>query len=255
MRENPMKVGALARRTGLSVRALHHYDEIGLLSPSRRTPSGHRLYGATEVRRLQQIASLRQLGLSLDDIRSCLARPEFSLERILALQIRRMQDEIDRMRRLCSSLERLRERLRGGEDVSISEVTLTIEQTTRAERYYSPDQLRTLARRAEEVGEARIRAAQSEWQELLEAFSGAMADGRDPGSEEVQLLARRAQQLVEEFTGGDPGIRASLSEMYRKEGGAKVLRGHGVSVPSGMWEYMAEARTILEGGTPAGDGS
>ncbi len=253
MRENSMKVGALARRTGLSVRALHHYDEIGLLSPSRRTPSGHRLYGATEVRRLQQIASLRQLGLSLEDIRSCLARPEFSLERVLALQIRRMQDEIDRMRRLSARLERLRERLQGGEDVSISEVTLTIEQTTRAERYYSPDQLRALARRAEEVGEARIHAAQGEWQELLDAFARAMASGRDPGSEEVQRLAHRAKRLVEEFTGGDPGIGASLAEMYRKEGGANVLRGHGVSMPSGLWEYMAEARTTLEAGGLAGN--
>lgn len=50
-----LKVGELARRTGLSVRTLHHYDEIGLLSPARRTATGHRLYGRDEIRRLQQI--------------------------------------------------------------------------------------------------------------------------------------------------------------------------------------------------------
>ncbi|MDQ3549743.1 MAG: MerR family transcriptional regulator, partial [Chloroflexota bacterium] len=64
-----MKVGELARRTGMTVRALHHYDEIGLLSPSERTASGHRLYSAAEVERLQQIASLRQIGFPLEEIR------------------------------------------------------------------------------------------------------------------------------------------------------------------------------------------
>jgi DNA-binding transcriptional MerR regulator len=246
MSENALKVGALARRTGLSVRALHHYDEIGLLSPARRTPSGHRLYEAREVRRLQQIASLRQLGLSLDDIRDCLARQEFSLERVLALQIDRMQEEIDRRRRLCSSLERLRERLHEGEEISIEEVLRTIEGTTRAERYYTPEQLRTLARRAEGLGEERILDAQVEWRELLEDFAGAMRQGLEPDAEPVQRLASRAAALVREFTGGDAGIRASLAAMYRAEGGDTVLRRHGMHVPAGLWEYMGEARKTLD---------
>ena len=63
------KVGALARQTGLTVRTLHHYDEIGLLAPSLRTGAGHRLYTADDLGRLLQILSLRQLGLSLDEVR------------------------------------------------------------------------------------------------------------------------------------------------------------------------------------------
>ena len=63
-RETGMKVGQLAKRTGVSVRALHYYDEIGLLQPSTLTKSGHRLYGPAELVRLQQIKSLRQLGFS-----------------------------------------------------------------------------------------------------------------------------------------------------------------------------------------------
>lgn len=246
MSETAMKVGALARRTGLSVRALHHYDEIGLLSPARRTPSGHRLYGADEVRRLQQIASLRQLGLSLDDIGECLARREFSLERVIALQIERMQEEIHRRRRLCASLERLRERLREEEEIPIEEVLRTIEGTTRAERYYTPEQLETLARRAEGLGEERILAAQGEWRELLEGFGEAMNRGLEPDAEPVQRLARRAAALVQEFTGGDAGIHASLAEMYRQEGGPTVLRRHGIDLAPGLWTYMGEARKALD---------
>ena len=60
-----LKVGELARSSGVSVRTLHYYDEIGLLRPSQQTATGHRLYSRADVVRLQQIRSLRSLGLPL----------------------------------------------------------------------------------------------------------------------------------------------------------------------------------------------
>jgi DNA-binding transcriptional MerR regulator len=80
-----MKVGEVAKRTGLSVRTLHYYDEIGLLSPAEHTASRHRLYGAPEILRLQQIKSLRQLGFSLDEIREMLDSPTLSPRRVLEM--------------------------------------------------------------------------------------------------------------------------------------------------------------------------
>ena len=77
------KVGELARRTGLSVRTLHYYDEIGLLSPSQRTDGNHRLYDAVDVVRLQKIKSLRALGFSLREIRESLDRPDYPLRRAI----------------------------------------------------------------------------------------------------------------------------------------------------------------------------
>ncbi len=81
MRFEALKVGELAKRTGLTVRTLHHYDEIGLLKPSLKTESGHRLYTGRDVARLQQVLSLRQLGFSLEQVRDCLDRPGFSPRR------------------------------------------------------------------------------------------------------------------------------------------------------------------------------
>jgi DNA-binding transcriptional MerR regulator len=75
MSSGSWKVGELARATELTIRTLH-YDEIGLLSPRLHTDSGHRLDTASDVVRLQQIISLRRLGLSLDEVRDCLSRPE-----------------------------------------------------------------------------------------------------------------------------------------------------------------------------------
>ncbi len=75
MASEAMKVGELARRTGISIRTLHYYEEIGLLDPPRQATSGHRIYGVEEVARLQQILSLRQLDLPLDEIRCWFEHP------------------------------------------------------------------------------------------------------------------------------------------------------------------------------------
>ena len=75
-----LKIGELARRTGLSVRALHHYDAIGLLSPSRRTDGGARLYGREDLIRLHRIEALKQFACSLPDIQAALDSPDGPLE-------------------------------------------------------------------------------------------------------------------------------------------------------------------------------
>ncbi|MEJ2203327.1 MAG: MerR family transcriptional regulator [Gemmatimonadota bacterium] len=245
MSEAVLKVGALARRTGLSVRALHHYDQIGLLSPSRRTSSGHRLYGIDEVRRLQQIVSLRQLGLSLEDIRRFLTRADVPLGGILEMHVARIREEIRRQQMLCDLLERLRSRLDETEDVSLQEITRTIEATMNFEKYYSPDQLDYLRKRSTEVGVERMQEAQRDWQELFAAYAKAMAQGLDPASEEVQSLARRSAALIEEFTGGDEGIRESLAAMYRAEGAENVLQHQDVQMEPGVWQYMGRASEAL----------
>ncbi len=246
MNETTMKVGELARRTGLSVRTLHHYDEIGLLRPARRTAAGHRLYARGEVLRLQRIASLRQLGLSLADIEECLERPAYSLRGILEMQVRRLREEIGARERLRDLLEDVLRRMDRAEEPSVEDLTRTIEATMNIERYYTPEQLDQLARRREDVGEARIQEVQREWTELFAAYEEAMKAGREPSSEEVLELARRSEALIAEFTGGDPGIQASLGRMYREEGGENVVASHGMHTAPGLWEYMAEARRALD---------
>src|SRR5215813_9345124 len=107
MRFEALKVGELARRTRLTIRTLHHYDEIGLLQPSLHTESGHRLYTAGDVARLQQVLSLRQLGFSLDEIRECLDRPGFSPLEVIRLHVARLREQIELQRGLCERLEAL----------------------------------------------------------------------------------------------------------------------------------------------------
>ena len=240
-----LKVGQLAARTGLSVRTLHHYDEIGLLRPASRTASGHRLYGPSEISRLQQIASLRQLGLSLDQIRTCLARSGFSLGRVLEMQIDRLQEDIREKERLHGLLEGLKRRIQQDKAVTMDDLTRTIEGTVAMEKYYTAEQLERLAERGAEVGPDAMQRAQEEWTELFAAYANAMERGVNPGAPEVAALARRSADLVEQFTGGDPEIRASLGRMYAAEGAENVVGRQGMSMKPGLWEYMAQATAVL----------
>src|SRR5437660_6165434 len=127
MRCEALKVGELAKRTGLTVRSLHHYDEIGLLRPSLHTESGHRLYTAGDVARLQQVLSLRQLGFSLDEVRDCLDRPGFSPLEVIRLHVARLREQIELQRKLCAGLEALAECFRTAEEVSADQFLQTIE--------------------------------------------------------------------------------------------------------------------------------
>src|SRR5437660_5159294 len=104
MRFEALKVGELARRTGLTIRTLHHYDDIGLLRPSLHTEAGHRLYVAGDVARLQQVVSLRQLGFSLDEVRDCLDQPDFSPLEVIELHRARLEKQIELQRRLSERL-------------------------------------------------------------------------------------------------------------------------------------------------------
>jgi DNA-binding transcriptional MerR regulator len=100
-----MKIGELAKQTGISIRTLHYYDEIGLLSPSHRTEVGHRLYIDQDIIRLQQIMSLRQLDFSLQEIRECLENPAFSLQKVIDLHRTRLQEKMALLHTLLSRLD------------------------------------------------------------------------------------------------------------------------------------------------------
>ena len=82
-----LKVGELAQRSGLTVRTLHHYDAIGLLTPSGRSESGYRLYSPADVQRLHGIQALRHMGLPLAHIGELLQDVGLDAKRVLAQQL------------------------------------------------------------------------------------------------------------------------------------------------------------------------
>ena len=236
------KVGELADRTGLTVRTLHHYDAIGLLCPSGRTESshgsGHRLYNADDVARLQQIRSLKQLGFGLDEIRAYLSRDDFEPRQVVRLHLARVRSRLDELNRLERRLSALDDALDKAEAVSADDFLTTIEEMTMFEKHYTPEQLSQLRGRVEEVGEERIRQVQGEWVDLFARVQAAMDAGLDPTAPEVQEMARTWFGLVGEFTGGDPGIARSLRTMYQNE---ETVHGMDVAAMRPMSDYIGRA--------------
>ena len=99
-------VGAVARLAGVSVRTLHHYHQVGLLSPSGRSAAGYRIYSLADLKRLQQILFYRALGFTLDDIAEILADPGQDAHAHLRRQHRLLRDRRARDQALLAAIER-----------------------------------------------------------------------------------------------------------------------------------------------------
>src|SRR3954469_21965395 len=98
--EAPFGVGELASASGLTVRTLHHWDEIGLLRPAERSAAGHRRYSSAEVERLYRIVALRRLGLSLEQVEAALDVEGPDLRTAVVAHRARVKAELARLRRL-----------------------------------------------------------------------------------------------------------------------------------------------------------
>jgi MerR family transcriptional regulator, thiopeptide resistance regulator len=99
-------VGDVARLAGVSVRSLHHYDQIGLLTPGGRSPAGYRIYTPPDLRRLQQILFYRALGCTLDRIAEILADPGQDARAHLRRQHRLLRDQISRYQAMLAAIEK-----------------------------------------------------------------------------------------------------------------------------------------------------
>ena len=237
MTNEVFRVGELAKRTGVSVRTLHHYDAIGLLTPSQRSESRYRLYDLEDVVRLQQIKSLRQLGFSLEEIRELLAAKRLTPLGVVEMHLRRVREQMELQRQLIGRLESIAGRLREAETPTADEMMKTIEVMTMFEKYFTEEQRQTLKERGDKLGPAAIKAVEEEWPRLIAAVREEMAKGTDPRSERVRELAKRWRELVNAFSGGDSKIEASVAKMYREE--PQTAQQFGVD--PAIFEYVGKA--------------
>jgi DNA-binding transcriptional MerR regulator len=160
------KIGELARATGLTVRTLHHYDEIGLLSPSLRTAAGHRLYTGDDVAGLYRVLALRQLGFRLEQIAGLL-RTSGSPRAVMDEHMFHVKRQIAAGQRLHARLVALARSLDRHEEPTTADFLTLLEEMRMTDetinRYYTDEQLSYLAQRGEELGPDAIRAVEAEW--------------------------------------------------------------------------------------------
>ena len=241
----PWKVGELAGRTGMSVRALHHYDEIGLLVPTLRTPSGHRLYQQSDVERLQQIQSLRVMGIPLDEVKRLLDGAEMTPRKVIDLHLARLHEHIALQNRVAERMETLATHMDRVEATSIDDLCQIIQAMTTTEKYFTAEQLEVLRDRRTSITEEHMQEVRDSWNEIIPQVRKAMAANVDPASPEILAIAKRWKALVEEFTGGDPKIAEAVKTMYQHEG--PILQQRLGEVPTQeMFVYMSKAFAALK---------
>lgn len=204
-----LKVGELARHAGLTVRTLHHYDEIGLLTPSARSDAGYRLYNRADIGRLHHIQALRRFGLSLADVGAFLANPDADLATVVEQQMAALARQMAQTRELHEQLAHLHHQLKSGQEPELANWLKTLELMTMYDKYFSKEELQQIPLLAE--------PARADWPALV-AEVQALIDGGIPAADERALqLARKWMGMLVRDTKGNAAYVSRLDAMHQQE--------------------------------------
>ena len=210
-------VQEFSKLAGVTVRALHHYDRLGLLKPNR-TEAGYRLYYLRDLERLEQIVALKFLGIPLKQIRLMFLRGTSEISDSLRMQRRVLEEK----RRLLDSAIRAIEEAEDAagpgtrpDSAILKKIIEVIEMQDNmdwSKKYYSEEAQAKIEERKKLWSPENQERWSKEWSDLFRDVEAAL--GEDPAGAEAQALAARWKKLVEGFTGGDRQITAGLSKMY-----------------------------------------
>lgn len=212
-----LKVGELAKRTGVTVRALHHYDSIGLLRPSGRSEGGYRLYDRDDLARLHGIQTLRQMGVPLSDMAMLLDGGNNALQAILAKQIGTLDQQMARTKALRERLGVMQLLLADGRQPDVNDWLASLAMMSAYEQHFSAAELR----RAFE----RWKPCEVEWPPLVQAIRAAMDRGLPADAVEIQPLALRWADLAARWMDGDVEFLGRWGSMLRAKPGLPLPAG------------------------------
>ncbi|SNT50844.1 DNA-binding transcriptional regulator, MerR family [Bacillus sp. OK838] len=140
-------------KVGLTIRTLRYYDQIELFSPSDYSESGYRLYNATDLSRLQQILILKDLGLTLEEIKSILADDTYNPIEVVTLQIERLRENIRVQQKLLKDLQNVSEILQTKETLTVLDFTNSIGMMKKSHENYFYGRQKNMGRQFDRLGE------------------------------------------------------------------------------------------------------
>ncbi|MEV5410798.1 MerR family transcriptional regulator [Thermopolyspora sp. NPDC052614] len=215
-------VGQVARLAGVTVRTLHHYDEIGLLSPGERTGGGYRRYTEADLDRLQQVLFYRELGFPLEEIAAILDEPGVDTLTHLRRQRELLSRKVGRLQTMVAAVDKAMEAHKMG-------VSLTPEERFEVFGDFKPEEYAEEAEQrwggGEAFAESRRRTAayrKQDWQrikaeseEVLNGFAAAFADGEPAdGRRAMELAERHREHISKWFYECTYEIHKGLADMY-----------------------------------------
>jgi DNA-binding transcriptional MerR regulator len=239
-------VGELARLAGVTVRTLHHYDRIGLVTPGDRTAAGYRSYSERDLDRLQQVLVYRELGFPLDEVATLLDDPDADPAAHLRRQHRLLRDRLERTQAMVAAVEKEMEARQMGISLTPEERFevfgdwLPEEYGTEAEEKWgdteawAQSQRRTAAMSKEDW--LRVKA---EGDDVERRFAAALRDGVPADSDAAMDLAEEhRQQISRNFYDCPPQMHAGLGRMYVED---ERFTAHYEQIAPGLAQYVSTA--------------
>ncbi len=239
-------VSQIGRLAGVSVRTLHHYDQIGLLSPACRSGAGYRRYDDDDLRRLQQILFYRELGFPLSDIADLVSDPGVQPSEHLRRQHRLLVGRLAHTRELVKAVKLAMEADKMG-------ISLTPEERLAVFGDYDPgryaDEAASRWGETDAYRQSRQRTiayTKEDWltikleaEKLTSDFAAVQAAGEDPGSEPAMQVAERHREHISRwFYDCSPAAHRSLGEMYADD---ERFAANYESVAPGLALYIRDA--------------
>ncbi|PLP56558.1 MerR family transcriptional regulator [Mesorhizobium loti] len=247
-------VSELAELAGISVRTLHHYDEIGLLRPARVGDNRYRYYGEEELLRLQQILIHRELGLSLGEISAVLDDPAFDRLESLIKQRDRLEAEAGRHRRMLKTIDRTIAKLKGEKAMKDTDLYSGVVSPQKQAEYESwlierygeniRGEIEANTVKTQSMSPTDHAGLMQELKEIEDALAQAMQDGAPPQARSLDPLIERHRSWVARTWSKPctPDAYANLANLYEAhadfvERYEAIAKGFGAWLPAAMQSW------------------
>ncbi|WP_337014706.1 MerR family transcriptional regulator [Leclercia sp. AS011] len=234
-----IQVGELAKRAGITVRTLHHYEQTGLLLPSARSAAGYRLYNLADVQRLHMIQALAKAGLELAEIRDFLEKDSLSLSELIGAQIRLLDKQVRSITTLRDRLVDLRAGLDAHEDLDLESWLQTLELMNMYDRWFSKEELQQLSFATDKEALADI------WDALVKEAKSLLENNVAVSDPRALDLATRWMVRLEQDTAGKPEFLTRLNEMHSVEPQMREQTGITAEMTDYITRAFAESKLII----------
>jgi DNA-binding transcriptional MerR regulator len=241
------RVSDFAEKAGVTVRTLHHYDRLGLLKPSGRTETGYRLYSERNFGRLQQIVTLKFIGLPLRQIKDLLDGSDLDLAATLRLQRRLLQQKRLQLEAAIQAIEEAERSLKSNlapDLAALKKIIEVMERQTAMEwtkKYYSEEAQAKIAERASTWTPELQAKVEQDWKNLIGEVEAAIAAKVEPTNVRAQELAKRWSALLRGFTGGNTEVQQGLNKLYADQ--ANWPSTFTKPFSDEVWQYIKKAMT------------
>jgi MerR family transcriptional regulator, thiopeptide resistance regulator len=231
------KVGEISKLTGITIRTLHHYDEIRLLRPTFRTDTGHRLYTEDDIIKLQQIMSLKELDFSLEEIKEFFENPEYNPKEVIEMQLERLTKEIKLKEELKQQLQELWEVFHSWKKPNLEQFIKSIELIKAQKEYFTQEEINRMKMHYNKLNNVEVDKIAKSWNQLISLLQSEMENGTSVDNPRVMELAEKWKQEMDYFSGGDMGIIYSAERYYAEN--PHAAKGSGMS--GELYKYIKDA--------------